>query len=202
MLTRSNRTQLAALLMATVALAPIIAFAQAALGRDVPKEKQTTLGLYVTAQEAFEKWKADPGKVKILDVRTPEEFIFIGHPAGAWNVPLVLQTHDWDAAKRHLAMKPNPDFIAQVKEVAGPDDMLLVICRSGGRSAKAVNMLAEAGFKNAYTVTDGMEGDLVDDPGSAFHGKRMKNGWKNAGLPWTYDVDPERMRLPAEPQSK
>lgn len=41
-----------------------------------------------------------------------------------------------------------------------------------------------------------MEGDLVDDPGSAYHGKRMRNGWKNAGLPWTYDLDIDRMRLP------
>jgi hypothetical protein len=41
-----------------------------------------------------------------------------------------------------------------------------------------------------------MEGDLVDDPQSVFHGKRMKNGWKNSGLPWTYDLDPEKMSLP------
>jgi len=29
------------------------------------------------------------------------------------------------------------------------------------------------------------------DPESAYHGKRMRNGWKNAGLPWIYDPDPE-----------
>jgi hypothetical protein len=27
-------------------------------------------------------------------------------------------------------------------------------------------------------------------------GKRMKNGWKNSGLPWTYKINPEKMRLP------
>ncbi len=26
---------------------------------NLPKEKQTVLGLYVTAKEAYEKWKAD-----------------------------------------------------------------------------------------------------------------------------------------------
>jgi len=26
---------------------------------------------------------------------------------------------------------------------------------------------------------------------------RMLNGWKNAGLPWTYDVVPAQMLLPA-----
>ncbi|MGA3198397.1 MAG: hypothetical protein ABSD89_03220 [Halobacteriota archaeon] len=41
-----------------------------------------------------------------------------------------------------------------------------------------------------------MEGDKVDDTGSANYGKRMKNGWKNAGSPWTYDVNPELLGLP------
>ncbi len=27
---------------------------------NLPKEKQTVLGLYVTAKEAYEKWQADP----------------------------------------------------------------------------------------------------------------------------------------------
>ena len=61
----------------------------------------------------------------------------------------------------------------------------------------AIHLLAEAGFTNAYNILDGMEGGKVDDPDSVFHGMRMKNGWKNSGLPWSYDLDPERMWLPA-----
>jgi rhodanese-related sulfurtransferase len=163
---------------------------------ELPKEKQTTLGLYLTAKEAYDKWKAAPDAVKILDVRTTEEFLFVGHPAMAWNVPLMLQTYQWDASKRKLPMKLNPDFVSQVKEVAKPSDTILVMCRSGGRSALAVNQLAEAGFRNVYNIIDGMEGDSVDDPQSVFHEKRMKNGWKNSGLPWTYNLDPDRMKLP------
>jgi hypothetical protein len=45
-----------------------------------------------------------------------------------------------------------------------------------------------------YTVTDGFEGDKVDDPGSVFHGKRMRNGWKNSA-PWIYTIDPEKIIL-------
>ena len=30
--------------------------------RNVPKEKQTSLGLYMTAQDAYEKWKAIPSR--------------------------------------------------------------------------------------------------------------------------------------------
>lgn len=99
---------------------------------ELPKEKQTTLGLYLTAKEAYDKWKADPEKVKILDVRTSEEYLFVGHPAMAWNIPLVFQTYQWDANKRKLPMKPNPDFVSQVKTVIKPTDILLVMCRSGG----------------------------------------------------------------------
>ena len=42
-------------------------------GSGLPKAKQTSLDLYVSAQEAYEMWKANPEKIKILDVRCPEE---------------------------------------------------------------------------------------------------------------------------------
>jgi rhodanese-related sulfurtransferase len=162
----------------------------------VPKGKQTTLGLYVTAKEAYEKWQAEPEKVKILDVRTPEEFLFVGHPTMAWKIPVAAQTYEWDAAKGQFPMKPLPDFVSRVQEVAKPDDTVMVMCRSGGRSAMAVNLLAQAGFKHVYNIIDGMEGDVVEDPTSVFQGQRLKNGWKNSGCPWTYKLTPDRTVLP------
>jgi rhodanese-related sulfurtransferase len=164
----------------------------------LPAEKQTTLGFYVTAREAYEKWKAAPEKVTILDVRTPEEFIFIGHAEMAWNIPVAAQTFQWEADKKQFKMQPLADFVSRVQKVAKSDDTLLVMCRSGGRSALAVNALGRAGFKNVYNITDGMEGDAVKDPDSVFRGQRLVNGWKNSGLPWTYHVDPIRMVLPSE----
>jgi rhodanese-related sulfurtransferase len=166
------------------------------MSKDLPKAKQTSLGLYVTAKEAFDKWKAEPDQVKILDVRTPEEYIFVGHAEMAWNIPLAFQTYQWDDGQQHFAIRPNPDFVSQVQSWAQTSDTLLVMCRSGGRSAMAVNQLHEVGFDNVYNITDGMEGDAVKDPDSVFQGKRMKNGWKNSGLPWTYELNPEQMRLP------
>jgi rhodanese-related sulfurtransferase len=171
------------------------AYAQAT-NTELPKEKQTTLGLYVTAKEAYEKWKANPTTVKILDVRTPDEYINIGHAAMAWNIPAFLQTWNWDESKQHFSIKPNPDFMNNVKQVFKPDDTILVTCRSGGRSAWAVNQLAAAGFKYVYNITDGFEGDTVDDPQSVYLGQRLKNGWKNSGVPWTYVIDPKLMKLP------
>jgi rhodanese-related sulfurtransferase len=157
---------------------------------NLPKGKQTTLGLYVTAREAYAMWKADPEKVNVLDVRTPQEYLFIGHPEMARNIPVAFVKYEWDAEKNEPVMEPNPEFIALAKEAFKPKDTILVTCRSGGRSALAVNALSKAGFVNVYNITDGVEGDMVKDPESVFSGKRMKNGWKNS-VPWTYDVNPD-----------
>jgi rhodanese-related sulfurtransferase len=162
----------------------------------IPEKKQTTLGLYATAREAYERWKAEPAKVMILDVRTPEEWLFVGHPDMAWKVPVAEQGYEWDAREQKFPMTPLPDFVSRVKQVAKPDDTIMVMCRSGGRSAIAVNLLAAAGFRRAYQVIDGMEGDVVHDPESVYQGQRMKNGWKNSGCPWTYKLTPDRMVLP------
>ncbi len=160
----------------------------------LPKAKQTTLGLYVTAAQAYEMWKASPDKVKVIDVRTPEEFAFVGHPEMAWNIPIAFVSYQRKNGKFEYKAEPNKAFVALVKEIAQPTDVLLVTCRSGGRSAMAVNQLAAAGFTKAYNIVDGVEGDLVQDPESVFHGKRMKNGWKNSA-PWVYSIDPEKIIL-------
>jgi rhodanese-related sulfurtransferase len=82
-------------------------------------------------------------------------------------------------------MMPNDGFVDQIKGYVAANDpaALIIICRSGGRSARAVDMLAEAGVAPpAYTVVDGFEGDKSDA------GKRTVNGWKNEGGEWTYKV--------------
>jgi rhodanese-related sulfurtransferase len=168
------------------------------MSEPVQQEKKTTLGLYVTAREAYERWLANPGAIKIIDVRTPEEYLFVGFPVMAWKIPVASQTYEWDNEKHQYPMKPLPDFVARVQQIALKDDTLMLMCRSGGRSAIAVNMLAKAGFTQVYQVLDGMEGDTVSDPDSVFNGQRMKNGWKNAGCPWTYKLTPEQMILPGK----
>lgn len=182
-------TLVALCLMATVSAS------EEATKPDLPKGKQTSLGLYVTAAEAYDKWLAAPDEVKVLDVRTLEEYIYIGHAPMAWNIPLATQTHEWDADKGYFAYLPNLNFLSLVKEVAAPTDTIMVMCRSGGRSAMAVNLLAENGFTNVYQITDGMEGDKVQDPKSPDKGQRLVNGWKNSEAPWTYEVDPAKVKL-------
>ena len=180
-------------LLRMVVLFGIILFSAtlALAGSDIPKKKQTVLGLYLTAKEAFSKWHVDSDKVVVLDVRTPEEYIFVGHAVMARNIPVRLLNQELTAKKKSPVMEPNPDFISQVKRDYKVGDTILVMCRSGGRSAMAVNLLAEAGFTRVYNITDGFEGDAVKDPDSYYDGKRVKNGWKNSGAPWTYSIEPE-----------
>ena len=163
----------------------------------VLEEKLTSLGLYVTAREAYEMWKAKPEQVKVLDVRTFEEYVLIGHAEMAVNVPLAFPSYKWDVNKGNYSVMVNKDFIVHVQSHFKPEDTILVMCRSGGRSAMGVNALAKAGFTKVHNIIDGFEGDKVEDSESVFHGQRVRNGWKNSA-PWTYKLDPKLVWLPSE----
>jgi len=188
------RKHVSILAAATLAVA---LFAGAALAQQpatpVPTDtrKQTTLGKYCTAMEAYLMWRAKPKEVVILDVRTPEEYSFVGHPEMALNVPVQFFKPVFDAEKKSYGMENNADFVAQVSKKLDKNATIIAMCRSGQRSATAVNLLAAAGFTNAYSMVDSFEGDVLSDPENLYNGKRMKNGWKNYGLPWTYSLKPE-----------
>lgn len=170
---------------------------------EIPKDKQTTLGLYVTSKEAHDMWQKDQQKVKIIDCRTPEEYAFVGHAPMAVNIPSKFMTYDWDAKKKEYVMKANPNFVKEVQKRFAKDDIILVTCRSGQRSAGSVDLLAKAGFTKVYSITDGFEGDKIKDPQSPNKGKRMKDGWKISNLPWTYDLDVDLIYLPkGKPKAK
>ena len=132
----------------------------------------------------------------VLDVRTPEEYIFVGHAPMARNIPVRLLDQKKTMEKMKPVMEMNPSFVSMVKKHYKVTDTILVMCRSGGRSAMAVNLLAEAGFIRVYNITDGFEGDAVTDPASYYNGLRVKNGWKNSGAPWTYSIEPDLMYHP------
>lgn len=168
---------------------------KAAEGTKLSKGKQTDLGLYVTAREAYGKWQSQPDKIKIIDVRTPEEYALIGHPPMAHNIPFMVFAEKWYAGdknngkERPRVMVMNNAFVQQIKKKFTTEDTLILMCRSGGRSAMAVNTLAKAGFKHVFTITDGFEGSMIKDQNNYYYGKRMMNGWKNSGAPWTYKVE-------------
>jgi hypothetical protein len=116
----------------------------------------------------------------------------------AYNIPSKLWTGKWNGEKKEYVLEDNPNFESQAKKKFGLDDTLLVMCRSGHRSAASVNRLTKAGFTQVFNIADGFEGDVVKDEESFFNGKRMKNGWKNSGPSWTYDLDPKLIYMPGE----
>jgi rhodanese-related sulfurtransferase len=150
-------------------------------------------------------WEADPDGAIILDVRSFEEYVFAGHPEMAKNVPFAFLKYERppvDAAPAPrepgvlppgFSVLPNKEFLPEVKRVCGPDQKILVLCGSGGRAAKATNVLAQAGFTKVYNIVNGFEGELVVDPASPDFGKSKDNGWKAVGLPWGRRINADLM---------
>lgn len=163
----------------------------------LPQAKQTVLNLYITAKEAYQQWQENPENIIILDVRTPEEFLFVGYPNMAWKIPVIGQSYEWDEKSSSYPMALLPDFVARVSEVTKPKDTIMALCRSGGRSAIAVNLLAQAGFKNVYNIVDGMEGDDNEDSEKVTNSTQPASGWKNTGCPWTKHLTPEKQVFPS-----
>ncbi|MES9980053.1 MAG: rhodanese-like domain-containing protein, partial [Candidatus Thiodiazotropha sp. 6PLUC5] len=91
---------------------------------------------------------------------------------------------------------PNSGFLLSMEELinakgASKETKIIVLCRSGSRSAKAANLLAKSGYKNVFSVVDGFEGDKAKS--CELKGQRVVNGWKNSGLPWSYKLDKDKM---------
>lgn len=197
--TNWNTRTLKTVVGASLVMAGCLATAGAA---EVPETKRTTLGLYMTAVEAAAAVAENPAKVLFLDVRTPAELMFIGASTSIdANVPYVdlKSPPEWDAKNNRLVLVLNADFVVNAErrlraKALTKADQVIVMCRSGDRSGKAVDALAKAGFSNAWTVVDGFEGDMSKD------GRRDVNGWKQAGLPWAYTLEKSKLSLPVVDQ--
>jgi len=166
---------------------------------DLPKKKQTVLGLYLNPQQAYEIMQTNGAQTLFLDIRSRAEVNFLGTPTIAdANVPY-MELNDWYAwnAKSHgFKMEVNSEFADSVaarltEKGLKKDSRIILMCRSGDRSAKAVDLLAKLGYRQVYSVTEGFEGDLANDGNQ--RGQRVVNGWKNAGLPWSYALDKNKM---------
>jgi rhodanese-related sulfurtransferase len=127
----------------------------------------------VTAAEAYALQQKG---YTYVDIRSSAEFEN-GHPAGALNVPLIEQDEESGM------MLPNPDFVRVMQANFAPDAKLLVGCQSGGRSARAAQILATFGFADVSNVTGGFGG--ARDPMS---GRIVDPGWAGSGLPVETDT--------------
>lgn len=167
----------------------------------VPEAKKTPLGLYLTAKEAA-AMKADGGAAVVLvDVRSRAEATFLGMATVA-DALIPYQdfngdTAGWDEKNSTFSLEGNLDFVKQMEALLkarqlGKDSPVIVMCRSGGRSATSVTLLAKYGFTKVYNVVDGYEGDVARTGPQA--GQRVVNGWRVEGLPWSYKLDPKKVR--------
>lgn len=190
-------------LLASSLLAATLVAAPALAEEDAAAYRETQLGLYVTASEAYELMQKNERAV-LIDVRDPIEVKFTGfaEPTDI-HVPWVVADRDnFDEDAKTWSMVKNTDFEAQVRAEldalgVAEDDPIIVMCRSGStRSAPGADVIAEMGFSDVYSVTDGFEGSKLDEGDSA--GVRAVNGWRNSGLPWSYEIDPDVAWRPAE----
>ncbi len=120
----------------------------------------------------------DEARSVLIDVRSHMEFLFIGHPVGAINIPWIDEP-DW---------KINPQFATEVRrtllggiscEADGGCAPVILICRSGKRSLEAGELLIKEGFADIYNVDEGFEGELDEH-----HQRSTLGGWRFHALPW------------------
>jgi len=127
----------------------------------------------VTPAEAFALLQLDPA-AKLVDVRTNAERDWVGRVAVAPPQQVAVQ---WTL---YPGGAPNPEFGAQLRQAApSQDDVLLFLCRSGVRSRHGARAATELGYKNAFDILEGFEGDK-DAEGH----RKTVGGWCKAGLPW------------------
>ncbi len=190
---------LAIAIAVVAALAPTAA--SAVKSSDLPEIKRSNSGLYLEAKEVptFVEQHGGSAKVLFVDIRTRAEAMYVGMPTPVDAlVPYVEHQEimtDWDAKRGMYQLEPVQDFVPEMQrrlqaKGLAKTDVVVLICRSGDRSSRAANRLAEDGWTRVYSVVDGFEGDMSQD------GRRDVNGWKNAGLPWSYKLAREKMYFP------
>ena len=106
---------------------------------------------------------------KLVDVRTKAELQYVGSVPGS-------EAIEWNTYPEGTR---NPIFLKQLEDAVGKETPVMFLCRSGVRSHYAAIIATEAGWKAAFIVLEGFEGDKDAE------GHRGKlGGWRKASLPW------------------
>ncbi|WP_029043373.1 MULTISPECIES: rhodanese-like domain-containing protein [Cupriavidus] len=124
----------------------------------------------VTPQQAWALFSA--GDAVLVDVRTAEERKFVGYVPDSVHVPWATGT----------SLTRNPRFVRELEAKTGKDAVVLLLCRSGNRSALAAEAAAKAGLANVFNVLEGFEGDLDER-----QRRGRSGGWRFHDLPWVQD---------------
>jgi rhodanese-related sulfurtransferase len=106
---------------------------------------------------------------KLVDVRTKPELLYVGKVPGSMAV-------EWQT---YPGNRENPEFLAELAAAVPKDQPVMFMCRSGARSHAAADAATRAGWREAYNVLEGFEGDK-----DAAQHRNSVGGWRKAGLPW------------------
>lgn len=112
------------------------------------------------------------GEAQIVDVRTAEERKFVGHVPGTLHVPWATGT----------SLTRNPRFARELEAKVSKESFVLLLCRSGKRSALAAEVAAKAGFLRVFNILEGFEGEI-----NTQQHRGTSDGWRYRGLPWVQD---------------
>ena len=134
---------------------------------------ERTLGRTPCAVPPQQAWAlASAGDALLVDVRSAEERKFVGQVPNSLHVPWATGT----------ALTRNPRFVRELEAKTGKSATVLLLCRSGKRSALAAQAATAAGFTRVFNIQEGFEGDL-----DAAQHRGTQNGWRFHGLPWVQD---------------
>ena len=134
------------------------------------RERGKTLGVpYAGALLPAEAHQLMQGGAKLVDVRTKAELQYVGKVPGS--IAVEWQTYPGN--------RENPEFLGELAASVSKDTPVMFLCRSGARSHAAAEAATRAGWKEAYNVLEGFEGDK-----DAEQHRSTVGGWRKAGLPW------------------
>ena len=134
------------------------------------QERGEKLGLgYAGALLPAEAHQLMQAGAKLVDVRTKPELQYVGKIPGSLAV-------EWQT---YPGSRENPEFLAELAAAVPKDQPVMFICRSGARSHAAADAATRAGWREAYNVLEGFEGDK-----DAAQHRNSVGGWRKAGLPW------------------
>jgi rhodanese-related sulfurtransferase len=133
----------------------------------------------VPVLETWERLKGDP-KAVLVDVRTRAEWAFVGVPDLS-SLGRELLLVEWQGFPDNRIAE---DFSERLEAAlaargVGKSDEVFFICRSGGRSRMAAEVMAAAGYRRCRNVAEGFEGPI-----DAHRHRSQIAGWKFASLAW------------------
>ena len=120
-----------------------------------------------------EAWRlVQSGAAVLVDVRSAEERKFVGHVPGSAHVAWATGT----------SLNRNPRFVRELEAKVRKDEVVLLLCRSGKRSALAAEAATKAGFTSAFNILEGFEGEIDER-----QHRGVSGGWRFRELPWVQD---------------